>query len=256
MIIPYGDINPTERTPVVNWTLISLNVAVHVWVIFAVVKPAHVGLKDFYFQYGLVPGNPAPVNFFTSMFLHGSMMHLIGNMLYLYITGDNIEDQFGHFWFLMFYLFCGLVAAMSQILANPGSGTPMIGASGAISGVMGAYMILYPKSKIKILFWLGFFIFTALWDAIWWLGLWILFQIVQSHIAGGGGGGGVAYWAHIGGFLAGAGVAYICKLAGLTRDPARTRKNQGPWQPSDRSRGPGKPDDFWDGGGRNQKNQW
>jgi membrane associated rhomboid family serine protease len=143
-----------------------------------------------------------PLTVFTSMFLHGGWMHLIGNMLYLWIFGNNIEDCMGHGRFVLFYLLCGIAAAMAQALPDPGSVVPMIGASGAISGVLGAYLMLYPRAHVLVAIPLGFFLYTARLPALAVLGFWFVFQVLNSLLTAQQG-GGVAWGAHIGGFVAG-----------------------------------------------------
>lgn len=249
-ILPYDDINPTRRKPYLTWFIIGLNVAVYVYLYWFLVPgagneqvqelfkqyqgcrpevlfqqilrmPAGETYKTlFFFNYGLVPQNITTsnwqiTNFLTSMFLHGGIGHLAGNMLFLWITGDNLEDRFGHVTYLAFYVFCGFVAAATQIAMQPGACVPMVGASGAIAGVMGAYMVLFPRSKIKVFFFV-FPIFGPAWfliDAIWWLGLWILFQFFYEFASQAP--GGVAHWAHIGGFAAGVLVALIGRYSGF-----------------------------------------
>jgi membrane associated rhomboid family serine protease len=133
------------------------------------------------------------------MFLHGGFMHLIGNMLFLWVLGDNVEDALGHRRFVVFYLVCGLIAALTHAVTDTASHIPMIGASGAISGVIGAYLMVHPKARIKTL--VGYFILSLpAWVV---LGFWIGFQFFSTAMAAGGAGGGVAWWAHIGGFFAG-----------------------------------------------------
>ncbi|MHA3914967.1 rhomboid family intramembrane serine protease [Halovulum sp. GXIMD14793] len=139
----------------------------------------------------------------TSMFLHGGFMHLAGNMLFLWIFGDNLEDSFGHIWFLIFYLLSGLGAAAAHIVADPTSTVPTVGASGAIAGVMGGYLLLFPKARVDVLLVLGFFwrlIALPAWVV---LGVWFGLQVFSGASQVGVGGGGVAYWAHVGGFVAG-----------------------------------------------------
>jgi membrane associated rhomboid family serine protease len=142
---------------------------------------------------------PAPLTLITSMFLHGGLMHLLGNMLFLWVLGDNVEDALGHRRYVVFYLVCGVLAALAHAAMEPGSTIPMVGASGAISGVMGAYLVLHPKARIKVL--VSYFIVWL--PAFVVLGVWIVFQVISAGAAAGGAGGGVAWWAHIGGFLAG-----------------------------------------------------
>ena len=145
---------------------------------------------------------PAGATVFTSMFLHGGWMHLIGNMLYLWIFGNNIEDAMGHVRYVLFYLFCGIVAVYTHAIPNAASEIPMIGASGAISGVLGAYLLLYPRAKILVGIPLGFILHTMRLSAMWVLGLWFGMQIISSLLTPPGQ-AGVAFGAHIGGFVAG-----------------------------------------------------
>jgi membrane associated rhomboid family serine protease len=149
----------------------------------------------------------------TSMFMHGGWLHLIGNMWFMWIFGNNVEDSMGHTRFIAFYLLCGLAAAAIQIWSNPESGVPMVGASGAIGGVMGAYIVLYPRVHVHMLIFLGFFVTTFAVPAVFMLGYWIFIQLIGGIGSIGGSGGGVAFWAHIGGFGAGA------VLILLFRDP-------------------------------------
>ncbi len=157
---------------------------------------------------------PAVLTVLTSMFLHGGWMHLIGNMLYLWIFGDNVEDAMGHARFLLFYLLCGVVAAMSQALPDPGSNVPMVGASGAISGVLGAYVMLYPRARVLVLIPIGFIVQLVRWPAGVVLLLWFGLQFVSSLLAAPGS-GGVAFRAHIGGFLAGVILVGLFKRPGF-----------------------------------------
>ena len=146
------------------------------------------------------------------MFLHGGWVHLLGNMLYLWIFGDNIEDKLGHARFIVFYLLCGIGAAVGQIAANPLSDVPMVGASGAIAGILGAYMLLFPRSRVVTLVPIFFFFYFIEIPAILFLGLWFLMQFLygtltlstETSVSG----GGVAWWAHVGGFITGAGLVF------------------------------------------------
>ena len=144
---------------------------------------------------------PAPLTLFTSMFVHGDLFHLAGNMLYLWVFGDNVEDMMGPFRFLAFYVLCGLGAAATQVALMPGSEVPMVGASGAIAGVLGAYALLFPGAQVLTLVFLLIFIRIMYLPAFVLLGIWFLIQVLS---AGGGSEAGVAWWAHIGGFVAGA----------------------------------------------------
>jgi membrane associated rhomboid family serine protease len=142
---------------------------------------------------------------FTSMFMHGGWFHLIGNMWFLWIFGNNVEDSMGHVRFVVFYLLCGLAAAVLQVAFEPDSTIPMVGASGAIGGVMGAYVVLYPRVRVHLLFVLGFYVTTVAVPAAFMLGYWFLLQLVggAAGVGAGGASGGTAFWAHVGGFVAG-----------------------------------------------------
>jgi membrane associated rhomboid family serine protease len=204
-MFPIRDHNPSERTPFVTWALIVANV-----VIFLSYFPALSGnqadLLAFYLDWGLLAGETTQNGFgrsmVTHMFLHGGWMHLIGNMLFLYIFGDNLEDLMGHLGFAVFYILGGFAAAYGQILADPLATVPMVGASGAIAAVMGGYLLMFPKARIDVLVILVVFIKVFTIPAWLMLGLWFGLQLVsglQMDLVG----GGVAYWAHAGGFVAG-----------------------------------------------------
>jgi membrane associated rhomboid family serine protease len=156
-----------------------------------------------------VETSTAWTNIVSSMFMHGGWFHLIGNMWFLWIFGNNVEDAMGHVRFVIFYLLCGLAAAGLQIAFNPGSPVPMVGASGAIGGVMGAYIVLYPRVHVHMLIFLGFFITTFAVPAVVMLGYWIVIQLLGGFGSLGATGGGVAFWAHVGGFVAGAVLVYV-----------------------------------------------
>ncbi len=211
-MIPLRDDNPTERAPVITVAVIVLCVLAFLWQVslgepgferavraLGVTPATLVGHASLPPELALVP--PA-LTLLTSMFLHGGFMHILGNLLYLWIFGNNVEDALGHGRFLVFYLLCGLAAAFAQALPNPDSTIPMIGASGAISGVLGAYLLLYPHARVLVLVPLGFFTRLVYLPAWLMLGLWFLFQIVNT-LAAAGERGGVAWGAHLGGFLAG-----------------------------------------------------
>jgi membrane associated rhomboid family serine protease len=206
MFIPLRDENPTSRIPVVTIALIALNIAVF---LFCAASPH--GLEAASGRFGAVPyaivhfrslAEPAPVppllTILTSMFLHGSLFHLLGNMLYLWIFGNNVEDRLGRFRFFLFYLASGVAAALTHILFQPGSQVPMIGASGAIAGVLGAYAVIFPRAQVKTFVFLIVYIDIVAVPAAVILGLWFLLQVLNVGM-----GGGVAWFAHIGGFLAG-----------------------------------------------------
>ncbi len=211
-MIPLRDDNPTVLRPVVTIAIIAVCVIVYLW---QALLPRR-GAEEVVYALGLIPavllGNqqlpealrwvPAPVTLFTSMFLHGGLLHVGGNMLYLWIFGDNVEDRMGHGRFIAFYLICGLVAGLSQALPAPDSIVPMIGASGAISGVLGAYLLLYPRANVLVVIPLIFIPWTLRLPAVFVLGMWFLAQLLSSA-APAGAGGGVAFRAHVGGFVAG-----------------------------------------------------
>jgi membrane associated rhomboid family serine protease len=204
-MFPIRDHNPSDRRPIVTWALIAINV-----VVFLSYFPSMSGnerlLMSFFDQWALVPaealGGQDGHTLVTSMFLHGGWMHLIGNMLFLYIFGDNMEDLLGHLGFLGFYLVSGLAAAAGQIMADPGSQIPMVGASGAIAGVMGGYLLMFPRARIDVLVIIIFLIKIFTIPAWLMLGIWFGLQLVNG-LAMDVAGGGVAYWAHAGGFVAG-----------------------------------------------------
>ena len=222
-MFPYKDDNPTNLTPYV--TLGIVVVTSIVWVAFQGAGNGGPFLSSLC-ELGLIPGDltgriadgtvvPLGPNAqcqlggvawhtaVTSMFLHGGWFHLIGNMWFLWIFGNNIEDAMGPLRFVAFYLVCGLLAAGAQVTMNPSSPIPMVGASGAVSGVMGAYLVLYPRVRVHMLVVLGFFITTIAVPASFMLVYWVFLQLVGS-VLGGGEGGGVAFMAHLGGFVAGA----------------------------------------------------
>lgn len=198
-MFPIRDHNPSQSTPYVTWAIILANVMMYLltlpmgdhygalWANLALYPDA---VTHGVYLHGLI----------THMFLHAGLMHLAGNMLFLWVFGDNLEDQMGHRSFAIFYLLGGLAAAVAQIIADPNSGVPMVGASGAIAGVMGGYLLLYPKARVDVLF--IFIIFFKIFPIRAWivLGVWFGLQVIN---AGGPTDGGVAYWAHAGGFLAG-----------------------------------------------------
>jgi len=215
-MIPLKDINPTKSFPFVNILLLAANIVVFLYTGFL---PAH-AQKAFIlanatvpsripgFLAGHVPASLALEPLFTSMFLHGGWMHLLGNMLFLYIFGDNIEDAFGHIGYLVFYVFCGVGSGLFHVLFNLHSSIPALGASGAISGVMGAYAVYFPTHRILTFF----FIFLIPVPAFLILGYWFVLQFLAGvNGLGMATSGGVAWWAHIGGFLMGALIAVLVK---------------------------------------------
>lgn len=224
-MIPLKDDNPSELTPVVTFGLILACTVVFLWEL----HHGRHGTQRLAYSYGLIPSVllglkslpsrlaviPPQATLFTSMFLHGGWLHLIGNMLYLWIFGDNVEDAMGHGRFLFFYLLCGVIAALAQALPDPHSTVPMIGASGAISGVLGAYLVLFPRAQVRVLVLLGIFVTTARLQASLMLILWFALQFLSDYLAPPGAGGGVAFRAHIGGFVAGILLVMLFKRRGF-----------------------------------------
>jgi membrane associated rhomboid family serine protease len=212
-LIPLRDINPRYSTPFVTVCLIALNTVVFIYQFL--LGPA--AGQQLVFIYGMVPARiewalarpdvtltDAFLPLLTSTFLHGGWLHLIGNMWFLWVFGDNIEDRLGHLRYLLFYLVCGLGAGLIHTLFNLDSRIPAVGASGAISGVLGAYMVIFPRSRVVTLIPLLFFFFTVELRAVVLLGFWFLIQTFSGIASlGGSQAGGVAWWAHIGGFLLG-----------------------------------------------------
>jgi membrane associated rhomboid family serine protease len=202
-MIPLRDVIPSRTTPVITITLIALNVIVFIYELSLGRR-----VEAFTLYYGLVPAAFSWVTVFTSMFLHGGFLHVAGNMLYLWIFGDNVEDRMGHGRFLAFYVLCGVAAALAQTISAPDSVIPMVGASGAVAGVMGAYFVLYPKSRIVTLVTLFFFWQVIEVPAIFFLGVWFLMQFLSGvgsivSSVGSAATGGIAFWAHVAGFVAG-----------------------------------------------------
>jgi len=203
VLIPIGDENAGRRlTPFVNYALIATNVAVFL------LQLAVGGLSlPFFAAWGVQPVEVVAFQewqtVLTSMFLHGSIWHLGSNMLFLHVFGDNIEDAMGHVGYLLFYLLCGAAAVAAQVATDPFSPVPMVGASGAVSGVLGAYIVLFPHGRIRTLFFLGLFVTVVMVPAWVQLGLWFLIQLVEGFLALGNRAAGVAFFAHVGGFVAG-----------------------------------------------------
>lgn len=210
-MIPLKDNIPSSRAPVITVGLIVINVLVYLNQLALSPRAA----VRFVYLYGLIPveisegqllvQHPVPLygTILTSMFVHGGLFHLAGNMLYLWIFGDNVEDRLGRFRFLLFYLLSGVGAAAAQILSDPHSKIPMVGASGAISGVLGAYLLLYPHARVMTLVAFGWFMRLIEIRAIFVLGFWILVQVASGLLTWGAQVGGVAWFAHVGGFVAG-----------------------------------------------------
>ena len=258
-MIPIRDDNPHFLTPVVTTGLIVANVAS--WVLVqglgghdALVRSiCELGLIPAQVTGRLEPGVLVPLTQknaclieagtawytpVTSMFLHGGWLHLAGNCWFLWIFGNNVEDSMGHVRFLVFYLVCGLAAAALEILPNPSSLTPMVGASGAIGGVMGAYVVLYPRVRVHMLVPIGFMITTIAVPALWMLGYWLLIQLVGATTSIGRTGGGTAFWAHVGGFVAGALLIWVFRDRRLlARHPYHGWRSRPPGPAYERHRG-------------------
>ncbi len=229
-MFPLRDDNPHILTPYATYGIVALNMLVWFFVQGAGSEPL---LSSSVCRLGLIPGEllqsiPTGTRFpvgpatdcvvgevsnwqtvITSMFMHGSWFHIIGNMWFMWIFGNNVEDSMGHLRFIVFYLLCGTAAAGLQVMTDPTSAVPMVGASGAIGGVMGAYVLLYPRVHVHMLVFLGFFITTVAVPAVLMLGYWFLIQLVSGLGTLGATGGGVAFWAHVGGFAAGAALVVL-----------------------------------------------
>ena len=246
-MLPLKDNIPSRTTPVVNYVLIGLCILAFLvqisdpdggitlkwgFIPSRVSKPDQPIVIEHHelvqTPFGLreetarteVPNPPIPafMTALTCVFLHGSLMHLLGNMWFLYIFGDNVEDRLGHLGYVIFYLGCGIAASFAHYLTDPGSTIPTIGASGAIAGVRGAYLLLYPHASVLALVPLGFLIQTMVIPAPFFLGLWFLMQLLQGSFAvGTAEAEGVAWWAHIGGFAAGFAIAWLLGAAGQTK---------------------------------------
>jgi|TARA_B110000438_G_scaffold227441_1_gene221869 membrane associated rhomboid family serine protease len=227
-MIPLKDDNPTLRKPIITYSIIGL--CVLIFLLQLSTQSYKTG--QLFYSYGLIPSVlmnnnqlpmdlyaiPAWITIFTSMFMHGGFMHLIGNMLYMWIFADNIEDNLGPTKFLIFYLLAGIGAGMTQVLMDIYSQIPMVGASGAIGGVLGAYLINYPNAKVLVLIPFGFFSQLIKIRALYVLGFWFILQFISS-------GGGVAYAAHIGGFVSGV----ILILFFNKKTKKNNKINKGPW---------------------------
>jgi len=212
-MIPLRDDNPAHITPLITVSFIVLCTLVYLYQASLPPQPGEL----FVYRFGAIPATvfghaalPSEIHgaspfiaLITSMFLHGGWMHLIGNMLYLWIFGNNIEDVMGHIRFIMFYVACGILAVFSHAVTDPSSTVPMVGASGAISGVLGAYLLLFPHAQVLVLIPLGIYTRMMYVPAALVLGLWFVMQVLSGGMSVGRAGGGVAFFAHVGGFLAG-----------------------------------------------------
>jgi membrane associated rhomboid family serine protease len=243
-MFPISDDNPRIETPMVTWSIIAVCVLVFFWQLSLGINGREIAIYEF----GMIPARlfgraeldpelvvvPAWSTVFTSMFMHGGWMHLGFNMLFLWIFGDNVEDSMGHARYLIFYLACGTAAALAQAVVNPDSTVPMVGASGAISGVLGAYLLLHPHATIRTVIFLGLFVTMMHLPALIVLGLWFLMQLVSAALSNSGA-PGVAFWAHVGGFVAGMALVPFFKKRGVPLlQPSHHRafqieRRRGPW---------------------------
>ena len=208
-MIPYRDDNPINIVPFSTALIIGLNLLVFIMQLLSGEDS-----RSIVYSYGAIPQNitgfqstqpiPAYLTILTSMFMHGGVFHIAWNMLYFWIFGNNIEERLGHIRFIIFYLFCGVVAALSHILLSPGSNVPMIGASGAVSGMLGAYILLFPMAQVRTIVLLGFYITVVKIPALIVIGFWAIIQVVSGLLSQGNAAqGGIAFFAHVGGFVAG-----------------------------------------------------
>ncbi len=243
-MFPISDDNPRIGTPYVTWSVIGACVLVFFWQVSLGASGGEIAIYEF----GMIPARllgtaaldpeliavPAWSTVFTSMFMHGGWLHLGFNMLFLWIFGDNVEDCMGHARYLIFYLVCGVAAALAQAFVSPGSTIPMVGASGAISGVLGAYLLLHPRATVRTVIFLGIFVTMMHLPALIVLGLWFLMQLVSATFSNSGE-AGVAFWAHVGGFVAGMALVPLFKKRDVELfQPPRYRafqveRQRGPW---------------------------
>jgi membrane associated rhomboid family serine protease len=222
VVIPISDDNPGRTVPIVTWAIIAICVAAYLWqrslggqgdaaVMVLGFIPA-----SLFGSHTLPPNGyvdvPPVATIFSSMFLHGGLLHLGGNMLYLWIFGNNVEDAMGHLRYILFYFLCGVAAALSMALIQPHSQVPMIGASGAISGVLAAYVFLYPRARVTVIVPLGIIFYPLAISAMWVVGFWFLLQLVSALLSDPSQ-PGVAFWAHVGGFAAGVVLTPLLKSA-------------------------------------------
>ena len=224
-MIPISDENPARLRPVVTWGIIAACIVVFFWQL----SFSEQAEEQLLLTYAFVPRNffgHAAADWYTlitSMFLHGSFLHLGGNMLYLWIFGNNVEDAMGHMRFLAFYLVCGIAAALSEGMVNPDSALPMLGASGAISGVLAAYVLIYPRARVTVIIPLGILLYPTKISALYVVGFWFVLQLLNI-VGTTPGGPGTAWWAHVGGFIAGLILTPI-----FSSFPLFGRQSRGPW---------------------------
>lgn len=234
-MIPISDDNPARLVPIITWAIIALCAIAYLWerslghdmdIAVAVLGFTPVSLSG----HSIAPPgfvSPSPVEtIFASMFLHGSLLHLAGNMLYLWIFGNNVEDAMGHLRFTLFYLVCGVAAALTLAYVDPSSRIPMVGASGAISGVLAAYVLLFPRARVTVIVPLGIIFYPLAVSAFWVVGFWFLLQLLSAAVSDPNQ-PGVAWWAHVGGFGAGLILTPLLKSAGFPLF-GRVQK-RGPW---------------------------
>ena len=235
-MIPLRDRNPTRRTPVITLGLIVACFVVFAYELSISFSGGEAALNRFFDQWGAVPSrvsdslavgqlfSSATLGLFTSMFLHGGWLHILGNMLYLWIFGNNVEDRLGRLPFLVFYLVGGLVAGMTQVWIDPTSSVPLVGASGAIAATLGTYVALFPGARVLSLVFLGFFYQLLEIPALIVLGFWFVLQLIDGVASLGGDtlGGGTAFFAHIGGFVFGLVIGLVVRLMTGTRSPSES----------------------------------
>ena len=203
MLFPYKDDNPRILIPYVTYGIIAINILVFV-IQFNLGISSQMAEENFIFSFGFIPANFSFITIFTSMFLHGGFSHIMGNMWFLWVFGDNVEGVLGHAKYALFYILCGVAATISQLLINPASTIPMVGASGAIAGVLGMYMIRFPKANVHVFAFIIIFFTTFRIPALFVLGFWFFNQLTNGlGSLGFNTTGGVAWFAHIGGFIAG-----------------------------------------------------
>ena len=233
-MIPISDDNPARLAPVVTWLAIGVCVIVYLWE-----RSLGREMEAAIFVLGFVPasltathaapagfvGLPAAATIFTSMFMHGGILHLAGNMLYLWIFGNNVEDAMGHARFALFYLACGGAAALTLAFIDPASRIPMVGASGAISGVLAGYVLLFPRARVTVIVPLGIIFYPFALSAFWVVSFWFVLQLISASFSNPQQ-PGVAWWAHVGGFAAG---LLLTPLLRSRAFPLFGRPRRGPW---------------------------
>jgi membrane associated rhomboid family serine protease len=213
-MFPISDIIPSRTRPVVTIGLIAVNTLLFLYQL----QLDDVSLQRLVFQFGVIPARFSFTDAVTSMFLHADFLHFLGNMVFLWIFGDNVEDRLGHVQYTLFYFGCGMLAAAAQTFADPASFAPMIGASGAIAGVMGAYFVIYPHSRVLTAVFLLVFLDVIEIPAIFFLGIWFLLQLLHGAMSYGTQEGGIAFWAHAAGFVAGIAAGIYVRLRSHSSD--------------------------------------